>query len=80
MGKEAPRVKSFTVTAFFPEAKAHLAWQSITLNAGDLNVAVSRGISRLRSRPGIAGKHITEVRLTVKLAVEAVDSNSGGKS
>ena len=73
-------MKSFTVTAFFPEAKAHLAWQSITLNAGDLNVAVSRGISRLRSRPGIAGKHITEVRLTVKLAVEAVDSNSGGKS
>jgi hypothetical protein len=72
-------MKSFTVTAFFPEAKAHLAYQSITINAGDLNVAVARGISRLRSRPGIAGKHITEVRLTIKLVGEELDCNSGGK-
>jgi len=63
-------LKSFTVTAFFPEVKpAHCAWQTGTVKASDLGVAAVRAIHELRSRPGVAGKHISEVRLTIKEAV-----------
>lgn len=69
-------MKSFTVTAFFPEVKAHLAFQSATVKACDFSTAAARAFNEIHARPGIAGKRITEVRLTVK----QVDSNSGGKS
>lgn len=60
-------MKSFTVTAFFPEVKpAHAAWQTVVATGSDINVAVSRGMRELRSRPGVAGKRVSEVRLTVK--------------
>jgi hypothetical protein len=59
-------MKSFSVTAFFPEVKAHLAWQTVTIHAGSFDVAASRGLKQIRARPGIAGKRITEVRVTVK--------------
>lgn len=62
-------MKSFSITAFFPEVKpAHAAWQSITISAGTIVEASLRGLSQLRERPGVKGKHITEVRLTVKEA------------
>lgn len=73
-------MKSFTVTAFFPEVKAHLAYQSATVKATGFSTAAARGFKEMHARPGIARKRITEVRLTVRLTVEAVDSNSGGKS
>lgn len=65
-------MKSFIVTAFFPEVKpAHCAWQTITVPASDLGVAARLAIHQVRSRPGVAGKHISEVRLTIKEAVAA---------
>jgi hypothetical protein len=72
-------VKSFSVTAFFPEVKAHLAWQSVTIHAGSFDVAASRGLKQIRARPGIAGKRITEVRVTIKQAGTELNSDSGGK-
>lgn len=59
-------MKSFSVSAFFPEVKAHLAFQSCIAKANDMNVAVSRAVLEIRERPGIKGKRISEVRLTVK--------------
>jgi len=60
-------MKSFTVTAFFPEVKpAHCAWQTITVSAGEFAVAAGRALHEIRSRPGIAGKRIGELRLTIK--------------
>jgi hypothetical protein len=73
-------VKSFSVTAFFPEVKAHLAWQSVTIHAGSFDVAASRGLKQIRARPGIAGKRITEVRVTVKQSEAELNSVNGGKS
>lgn len=64
-------MKSFTVIAFFPEAKAHCAWQTVTVPASDLGVAARLAIHQVRARPGVAGKHISEVRLTIKEAVAA---------
>jgi hypothetical protein len=60
-------VKSFSVTAFFPEVKpAHVAFQSATAEASEMNTAVSRALAEIRERAEIKGKRITEVRLTVK--------------
>jgi hypothetical protein len=60
-------MKSFVITAFFPEVKpAHAAWQTVTTTASDINVATARGMRALRSRPGVAGKKVSEVRLTIK--------------
>ncbi|MGH9780722.1 MAG: hypothetical protein ACRD33_02780 [Candidatus Acidiferrales bacterium] len=60
-------MKTFTVTAFFAEVKpAHAAWQSVTVEAGDISVAASRGLHQLRSRPNIAGKRVSEVRLIIR--------------
>jgi len=59
-------VRSFSISAFFPEVKAHLAFQSCTAKASDMSTAVSRGLEEIRERPGIKGKRISEVRLTVK--------------
>lgn len=65
--REIRAMKSFSVSAFFPEVKpAHVAWQSITIEGGTIVEAALRGLSRLRERPGIKGKHVTEVRLTIK--------------
>jgi hypothetical protein len=70
-------VKSFSVTAFFPEVKAHLAWQTVTVHAGSYDVAASRGLKQIRARPGIAGKRITEVRVTVKQSKPELNSDGG---
>ena len=59
-------VKSFSVTAFFPEVKAHLAWQTAPVGAGGFDVAAGRGLKQLRARPGVDGKRINEVRVTIK--------------
>ena len=73
-------MKSFSISAFFPEAKAHLAYQSCVSKAAEMSTAVSRGLDELRARPGIAGKRITEVRLTVKLLDAELQSSQGVKS
>jgi hypothetical protein len=72
-------VKSFSITAFFPEVKAHLAWQTVTIHAGNFDVAASRGLKQIRARPGIAGKRITEVRVTIKVSETELNSDNGGK-
>jgi hypothetical protein len=72
-------MKSFSLTAFFPEAKAHLAWQTVTIHAGSFDVAASRGLKQIRARPGIAGKRITEVRVTIKQSGTELNSVNGGK-
>lgn len=60
-------MRSFSITAYFPEVKpAHAAFQSCVSKASEMNVAVSRGLAELRTRPNVAGKHIREVRLTIK--------------
>jgi hypothetical protein len=61
------RMKAFSITAFFPEAKAHLAYQSTTKEAAEMETAVARGLHEIRKRDGIKGKQLSEVRLTVKL-------------
>jgi len=62
-------MKSFIVTAFFPEVKpAHAAWQTVVATASDITVATARGMREIRSRPGVAGKRVSEVRLTIKEA------------
>jgi hypothetical protein len=73
-------MKSFSVTGFFPEVKAHLAWQTVTVHAGSFDVAAGRGLKALRTRPGIAGKRITEVRVTIKMSETELNSVNGGKS
>ena len=72
-------MKSFSVTAFFPEVKAHLAWQTVTVHAGSFDVAASRGLKQVRARPGIAGKRITEVRVTIKQSDTELNSVLGDK-
>ena len=59
-------VKAFSITAFFPEAKAHIAYQSTTSEAAEMEKAISRGLQEIRKRDGIKGKQLSEVRLTVK--------------
>jgi hypothetical protein len=60
-------MKAFSVTAFFPEVKAHLAYQSTTKEAAEMETAVSRALQEIRKRDGIKGKQLSEVRLTVKV-------------
>lgn len=71
-------MKSFSVTAFFPEVKAHLAWQTVTVHAGSFDEAAARALKVLRARAGIAGKHITEVRVTIKASDGELNSVNGG--
>lgn len=60
-------MKSFTVTAFFPEVKpAHRVWQTVAVSAGDFAAAAVRALHEIRSRSGVAGKRVSEVRLTIK--------------
>jgi|GEM_PF-2539881 len=60
-------MKAFAVTAFFPEVKpAHAAFQSCVSTAAQMSTAISRGLYEMRERPGLKGKRIHEVRLTVK--------------
>ncbi|MBZ5700265.1 MAG: hypothetical protein LAN84_00300 [Acidobacteriia bacterium] len=60
-------MKKFIITAFFPEVKpAHAAWQTATVTASNVAVATSRALWELRERPGVAGKHVSEIRLTIK--------------
>ncbi len=60
-------VKRFSISAFFPEVKpAHAAFQSCTAKALDMSTALSRGMTEIRSRDELKGKHITEARVTIK--------------
>lgn len=74
-------MKSFIVTAYFPEVKpAHAAWQTVTVTASDFTVAATRGLQKIHALPGVAGKHITEVRLTIKESGTELNSGSGDQS
>jgi hypothetical protein len=59
-------MKRFSISAFFPEVKSHVAWQSCSFDASNMGQAVHRALLEIRRRPGVKGKHVTEVRLTVK--------------
>ncbi len=60
-------MRSFSISAYFPEVKpAHAAFQSCVSKASEMDIAISRGVAELRSRPGVKGKRISEVRITVK--------------
>lgn len=60
-------MRSFSISAYFPEVKpAHAAFQSCVSKGSDVDVAVSRGLAELRARPNVKGKHISEIRLTIK--------------
>lgn len=73
-------MKHWNVSAFFPEVKpAHQAFQSCTAYGGRASIAVSRALDEMFSLPGIKGRHITEVRLTVK-EIGKVSSSKGDQS
>lgn len=60
-------MKSFAITAFFPEVKpAHEAHQECRMAGSDLGVALQRAVYVIRARPELKGKRITEARLTIK--------------
>ena len=60
-------MKSFSISAYFPEVKpAHAAFQHCVGKASEMDTAVARGLRELRDRPGIKGKRITEVNIKVK--------------
>lgn len=60
-------MKSFVVTAFFPQIRpAHSAWQAVELPAGDIGTAAARALRTIRTREGVKGKRLSEVRLTIK--------------
>lgn len=60
-------MKSFSISAFFPEVKpAHSAFQECRMSGSDLGVAAVRALHEIRARDALKGKRITEVRLTIK--------------
>lgn len=60
-------MRSFVISAFFPEVKpAHAAFQSVVAEGAEMSTAVARGLDKIRALPALKGKRITEVRLTVK--------------
>jgi hypothetical protein len=66
-GSKEKLVKSFSISAYFPEVRpAHMAFQHCVAKGSEMGTAISRGLIELRDRPGVKGKRITEVRITVK--------------
>jgi hypothetical protein len=60
-------VKPFIVTAFFPDVKpAHAAFQTCMVKGNHIGVAALRALRIIRTRDGIAGKHIREIHLTIE--------------
>jgi hypothetical protein len=59
-------MKSFNVSAFFPELASPHAWQACVSKASEMSTALSRGLSELRQRPAVKGRHVTEVRITIR--------------
>jgi hypothetical protein len=61
-------MKDYSVMAFFPEVKpAHASEQLGRVQANNIDLAAKRGLRLLRSRPGIKGKRIKTVKLTIRL-------------
>lgn len=64
-------MKSYSVTAFFPEVKpAHRAEQHCVVQANNMALAAKRGLQQLR-KEAAAGKRVTTVRLTIRLIGKA---------
>lgn len=60
-------MKSFSVSAYFPEVKpAHQAFQSCVGKGSMMSIAMARAVDEIRARPALKGKRISEVRLTIK--------------
>jgi hypothetical protein len=60
-------MKSYSVTAFFPEVKpAHRAEQHCVVQANNMALAAKRGLQQLR-KEAAAGKRVTTVRLTIRV-------------
>jgi len=70
-------LRSFTITAFFPEVRpAHEAWQSCEARGSEMHIAAQRGLAELRARPKLRGKRIREVRLTIKEIDDSSPANT----
>lgn len=64
-------MKSFTVTAFFPDVRpAHAAFQSCEAKADSMATAAARGLTEIRKRPAIKGRRIRQVQLIIKESEE----------
>lgn len=59
-------MKTYFVDAFFSELPSGRAEQSCSLEACSMGTAARRGLFILRQRPGIRGKRIKVVRLTIR--------------
>lgn len=59
-------VKRYSIEGFFPEAKAHHAEQLCSVRASSMELAAKLGLQELRSRPGLKGKQLETVRLTIR--------------
>ena len=59
-------MKEYSIEGFFPQATAHLANQIVRVRANRFDIAAKRGLDQLRARPGIKGKQIRTVKLTIQ--------------
>jgi len=59
-------MKEYTVEGFFPQAVAHAAEQLALVRANRFDIAAKRGLDQFRTRPGIKGKQIRTVKLTIQ--------------
>lgn len=60
-------MKQYTVTAEFPAAVGHRAFQSTTVEASSIPVALSKGMKQLIKRDGVARRQHKVVRLSIVL-------------
>ncbi len=71
-------MKSYSVTAFFPEVKpAHQAEQHCVVQANNMGLAAKRGYQALRKRAA-ARRRVTTVRLTIRLIGNAENGKEQG--
>jgi hypothetical protein len=65
--KGGDAMKVFSVSAFFPHAVAHKAYQSATVTASSFETAAARGLREIWKRDGIKGRRIRVLRLDLAL-------------
>lgn len=71
LDRKAAEEKSYGVSGFFPECKAHKAEQGCTVRASTWEEAAQYGMEELRKRDGIKGHALTQVRLTITIMGKA---------
>lgn len=73
-------MKRFSVEGVFPEVKAHHYSQLCAVKAGSWEEAAKLGMKELRSRPGLKGKRIETIQLTIRLIEERPDQPLEGEA